>query len=201
MPKLWTNTIETHRREVRDATLDTTAALVAKHGLLSVTMSQIAEETGIGRATLYKYFPDVGAILVAWHERQVSVHLQQLTEIRDQAADAAEGLHAVLEAYALISHEHHGTKLAALLHQSEHFHQSEHVNRGEHVAQAQQELSRLVRNLLSEAAESGDVRDDVTPDELASYCLHALAAASSLSSKAAVRRLVSVTVAGLRPPR
>ena len=35
-------------------------------------------------------------------------------------------------------------------------------------------------------------------DELASYCLHALTAASSLPSKAAVRRLVKVTLAGLR---
>ncbi len=42
-----------HRRAVRDATLHATAALVAEHGLLSVTMSQIAEATGIGRATLY----------------------------------------------------------------------------------------------------------------------------------------------------
>lgn len=32
-------------------------------------------------------------------------------------------------------------------------------------------------------------------------CLHALTAASSLPSKAAVRRLVAVTLAGLRPPR
>ncbi|TJV36742.1 MAG: helix-turn-helix transcriptional regulator, partial [Mesorhizobium sp.] len=55
MPKLWNETIDAHRRAVRDACLDTTAALVAEHGLLSVTMSKIAEETGIGRATLYKY--------------------------------------------------------------------------------------------------------------------------------------------------
>lgn len=34
-----------------------------------MTMSRIAEEIGIGRATLYKYFPDVEAILLAWHER------------------------------------------------------------------------------------------------------------------------------------
>lgn len=56
-------------------------------------------------------------------------------------------------------------------------------------------------SLLSEGAETGELRDDVAPDELASYCLHALAAASSLPSKAAVRRLVTVTLTGLRPLR
>ena len=75
-------------RAVRDATIDATAELVARHGLASVTMSKIAAETGIGRATLYKYFPDVQAILVAWHERQVASHLQQLATARDQAGDA-----------------------------------------------------------------------------------------------------------------
>jgi len=54
VPKLWHHTIEAHRREVRDAILDNTATLVAAHGLRQVTMSQIAEQTGIGRATLYK---------------------------------------------------------------------------------------------------------------------------------------------------
>ena len=65
MPRLWNETIAAHRREVRDAILDTTWALVAEHGLASVTMSQIAQETGIGRATLYHYFPGVDTILVA----------------------------------------------------------------------------------------------------------------------------------------
>ena len=185
VPKLWSESIEAHRRTVRDATLDTTAALVAEHGLRSLTMSQIAEETGIGRATLYKYFSDVDAILVAWHERQVTGHLEHLAEVRDQAGDAGERLKVVLEAYALISHEHHGTELAAFLH------------RGEHVARAQQQLSDFIRDLLTEGAETGELRDDVPSDELASYCLHALTAASSLPSKTAVRRLVTVILGGL----
>src|SRR3954467_8651396 len=105
MPRLWNETIEAHRRAVRDATLDATAALVAGHGLASVTMSQIAEETGIGRATLYKYFPDVEAILAAWHDRQVTGHLQQLAETREQAGDPSQRLAAVLEAYAFIHYE------------------------------------------------------------------------------------------------
>jgi AcrR family transcriptional regulator len=191
VPRLWTETIDAHRREVRGAILDTTAALVAQDGLRSVTMSQIAEETGIGRATLYKYFPDVEAILFAWHERQITGHLEYLAEVRDQAGDAGEGLEAVLEAYAFISHEshrHHDTELAAFLH------------RGEQVPRAQRQLRDMIRDLLTVGAETGELRDDVAPDELASYCLHALGAASSLRSKAAVRRLVTVILAGLRPP-
>src|SRR5215475_6164366 len=94
VPKLWTETIEAHRREVGDAILDTTAALVTKHGLRSVTMSQIAEETGIGRATLYKYYPDVEAILVAWHERHVLAHLEQLATLGSNAGKPGERLDA-----------------------------------------------------------------------------------------------------------
>ena len=189
MPKLWNDTIEAHRREVSRAILDTTVALVGEHGLLSVTMSQIAEATGIGRATLYKYFPDVEAILVAWHERQLTGHLEQLRQERGKGDKALERLQAVLELYASIQYDvraAHDTELAA------------HLHRGAHVTRAQKQLRDLVRDLLAEAAESGEVRRDVAPDELATYCLHALAAASSLPSKAAVGRLVRVALAGLR---
>jgi hypothetical protein len=57
----------------------------------------------------------------------------------------------------------------------------------------------MIRDLVAEGARSGELRDDVAPDELAIYCLHALGAASTLPSKAAVGRLVAVTLAGLRP--
>ncbi|MGA8586204.1 MAG: TetR/AcrR family transcriptional regulator, partial [Roseiarcus sp.] len=70
----------------------------------------VATGAGIGRATLYKYFPDVETILVAWHERQVSGHLEHLARIRDQASPGRR-LEAVLEAYALMTHDRpHGTE-------------------------------------------------------------------------------------------
>ncbi len=186
VPRLWSETIEAHRREVGDAILDTTAALVSRHGLRAVTMSQIAEDTGIGRATLYKYYPDVEAILVAWHERLISGHLEQLAALRVRAGDPVERLEAVLGTYALIRHEHHGTELEALLH------------RHEHVAHAQRHLSELIRGLMVECVKAGEIRNDTSPEELATYCLHALAAAGSLRSRSAVRRLVRVTLDGLR---
>ena len=189
MPKVWKQTIEEHRRAVREATMDTAAALVAEHGLRSVTMSEIAEETGIGRATLYKYFSDVESILHEWHDRQVNEHLKYLAEVRDLAGDADDRLKAVLEAYALISHEsrrRHESELAALMH------------RGGHVARAEDQLRRMLRELIKDAQAEGSIRDGITPDELANYCLHALTAASTLPSKAAVRRLAALTLSGLR---
>ena len=191
VPKLWDDTIEGHRRAVRDATLDATAELVARHGLRSVTMSQIAETAGVGRATLYKYFPDVESILAAWHQRQIAQHLAELAALKDGAGSPGERVRAVLEAYAFIRqgmrHELSGPDLAGVMHS------------GGHVAHAQEQLSAFVSELLTEGAAAGEIRDDVAPRELAAYCLHALAAATALPSKAAVRRLVDVTVTGLRP--
>lgn len=192
MPKLWNETIEAHRRAVHDAILDATVALAAEHGALTVTMSQIAERSGIGRATLYKYFPDVQAILLAWRDREVAAHLARLAEARDRVADPDERLAAVLETYAGIQRDrirHHallGPEVGALLH------------RHHHVADAHQQVTDLLRDLLAEAARAGLVRADVPPAELATYCVHALHAAAALPSAAAVRRLVTVTLAGLR---
>jgi len=58
---------------------------VAERGLTSVKMSHMAERTGIGRPTLYKYFPDVEAILLAWHQQHVEEQLDELIRIRDRA--------------------------------------------------------------------------------------------------------------------
>src|SRR5258708_40158255 len=147
-------------------------------------MSEIAEKTGIGRATLYKYFPDVDAILHAWHQTQIDRHLEHLARIRDHAGDPGRRLEAVLQAYALIARQtrgHHDTELAAFLH------------RDEHLVRAQRQLQHLVRDLVAEGAQAGDLRDDVAPDELASYCPNALAAAGSLPPQAAVGRLGAVS--------
>jgi AcrR family transcriptional regulator len=187
VPKLWNETIGAHRRAVHDAILDATWATVSEHGLTSVTMSQIAERAGIGRATLYKYFPDVGAILAGWHQRHVASRLEHLAQLRDQDGPARARLETVLHAYALMAHHRgrHDAELVSLLH------------RGASAAAAQEALLELIRDLVAEGAANGDVRLDVSPEELASYCLHALSAASGVASEAGVRRLVAVTLAGL----
>jgi AcrR family transcriptional regulator len=126
-------------------------------------MSQIAEQTGIGRATLYKYFPDVDTILHTWHTRQIDAHLRQLAEVSAGAGSPGERLAAVLNAFARIAHQtgRHDTKLVTFLHPDD------------QVAHAQRQLHDLVRQLIAEGIRSGELRDDIPHDELASYCLHA----------------------------
>jgi AcrR family transcriptional regulator len=199
VPKLWNTTVEEHRRTVHTAILDTTAALVIEHGM-AVTMSQIAQHTGIGRATLYKYFKDVESIMVAWHERQVGEHLRQLNAAVAGCTDLGERLRTVLTVYADLSstgrngHEHsahgerHPVDFTVPLHRAPHIHQ------------AQRQVHNLVTEIIETAAGAGLTRTDVPAAELATYCLHALTAAVASPSRAARDRLVTVTLAGLQPP-
>ena len=191
MPKLWSGTLEAHRREVRDAVIETTTSLIAAQGLRAVTMSRIAEQSGIGRATLYKYFPDVDSILHAWHASHVRTHLDELSALAETDGPPTERLAAVLANYALRTYEttraHAGTDLVSLIHRSEHIGDAEH------------ELSDLVCQLISRAVDDGTVRADINPTELTAYSLNALSAARTANSKAAVQRIVDLTLSGLKP--
>ncbi len=185
-PKLWTDDLKSHRLDVRDAILDAAGALVAERGLASVTMSELAKSAGIGRATLYKYFSDVNAVFVAWHERSVASHLTELEAAHARPGIPTVRLEAILETYARLAHADHGSELVALM------------SGAEHLARGFVKLKELVADVIAQGAAAGQLRDDVAPAELASFCIHALGAAGSAPSRAAVRRLVVVTLGALR---
>jgi AcrR family transcriptional regulator len=191
VPKLWTETIDAHRAALREAILDATAALVDENGLVALSMSQIADRAGIGRATLYKYFPDLQTVVGTWHERQITSHLQQLHRAVDQAATPAERLQAVLRAYAHIQHRsrgHHGSDVATALHDSA------------HVQQAARHLRTFLSELIADGVTAGDIRSDIPADDLAGFALHATTAAAGARSRQAVDNVVALTLAGLQPP-
>ena len=187
MPRLRESTLDAHRSAVRAAILDAAAALVARGGVRAVTMSRVAEDAGIGRATLYRYFPDVDALLLDWHERRLGEHLAELAQLRHAGGTALDRLAAVLAAFGSIRHRHPGAGDAAPLHG------------GAHVTRAHGHVREMVHELVAAAVRDGVVRGDVPPAELAAYCLAALDAAAELGSGEAVERLVAVTLDGLRP--
>lgn len=187
MPKIWNDTVDEHRSAVRNATLDAAARIAQRDGLASMSMSEIAKEAGIGRATLYKYFADVQAVLSAWHDRHVAAHLQEFHGIAHGCASAMERLTQLLANYAETNFRHHGSEIAAMLHG------------GEHARGARQHLAGVLAHLIEDAAKAGDVRSDMTASELATFCLSAVEGATSLKSKDAVGRLVGLTLSALKP--
>jgi AcrR family transcriptional regulator len=180
MPKLWTDTVATHREEVRQAVLDAAGQLVARDGLWAVSMSRLAEVAGIGRATLYKYFADVEEVLAAWHARQVSAHLADLAAVAAGPSQPSGRLRAVLERYAhiCVQRSRHGGDVAAAMH------------RAPGIDDQHRQLQDLMTGLIEEAAAAGTVRADVPAEQLAGFCLAALTAAGAATSPDVVVELV-----------
>ena len=188
VPKLWEESIDGHRRAVRDAITEAAWQLAEEYGPLALTMSRVAKAAGIGRATLYKYFNDVESILIAHHAQHVEGHLQALEELRTASTPVGPRLVAVVGAYASICFhraQHSSTDVSALVH------------RGPEVADAERRLRSVFAELIAEAATEGLVRTDVNSEELAEYCLHALPAAGQAADLDQVGRLVRVVLDGL----
>ncbi len=188
MPKLWEESIDGHRRAVRDAITEAAWQLAEEHGPLALTMSQVANAAGIGRATLYKYFTDVESILIAHHAQHVEGHLQALELLRNGPGPAGSRLVAVVRAYASICYQRGrrgSTDISALVH------------RDPEVTQAERRLRRIFAELIEEAASEDLVRSDMASDELAAYSLNALTAAGRVTHLDGVDRLVRVVLDGL----
>ncbi|MDD7921292.1 TetR/AcrR family transcriptional regulator [Actinomycetospora callitridis] len=189
MPKLWDETVESHRRVVRETVEDAAWSLVTEHGLRAVTMAKVAAAAGLSRATIYKYFADVESILAAWHQRHVDVHVAQLTALSEVADEPGRVLRSILAAYAEIVAQRgqHGPELGGLLHRA-----GEHRN-------SEELVDELLRRVLTSAVDSGQVRADIGVNRLVSYCRHALGGAAEFLSTEGVDCLVELTLAGLRP--
>lgn len=173
-----------HRSAVRGAILDAAVSLAVEHGVLSVTMSDVAASAGVSRATLYKYFPDVQSILQAEHHRQMAGELDELHAVEAAGGDAGEQLQQVLRIHAMMVHRHHDSAIAGVLQQSG----------------AVQHKEQFLEAIVRKAADDGRIRTDIDPAELTRFCLHALSAAGQADSEADVNRLVRLTLDALETP-
>lgn len=183
MPKLWSETVTEHRSAVMDAILDATAQLVHRDGVAGLTMTALAEASGVGRATLYRYVPDVGSALAAWQQREVANHLQRLRTI---AADSepADRLENVLMGYARLRSHRHGDD--GSLHDTA------------RLAPAEGEVCDLLADIIEAAAHDGLARADIQPRELAAYATGALGAAAMLPEPSAATRLARLVLESIR---
>lgn len=166
----WDHAVDEHRSAQREAIGAAAWALARQHGPFAVTMSQVADAAGVSRPTLYKYFPDVEAMLTAHHRRHVESHVAELAEILDGSGTPDERLERLVIAYAEICHHrarHGRAEVDRLVHSPFELDAAE---------------SQLVELFARAISETGAAGGDLTPPILATYAVRALASAADVPS-------------------
>lgn len=188
VPRIWSSTVEQHRADVRSAVMAAAIELATERGVMRVTMAAIAERAGIGRATLYKYFSDVEAVLVAWHDETAGAHLGALRSAVE-GLDPMAGLRHLVDAHAEIVRSWHSPGQPDLT----------SLSTGTLTAfeTTHQQVADLFIAQISAAQGAGEVRTDLRPSELAAYVLAALEATQSATSKASARRITDLILASI----
>jgi AcrR family transcriptional regulator len=93
----------------RERILDAARRLIAKRGVQRMTLDGVAAEAGVGRATLFRRFPDRGALLLALldeHERELQDHVLSGTPPLGPGAPASTRLMSFAEALLDLTLEH-----------------------------------------------------------------------------------------------
>ncbi len=93
----------------RQRILDAAGRLIAKRGVRSVTLEAVASEAGVGRATLFRRFPDRGALLLALldeHERALQDEILSGRPPLGPGASPSKRLAAFAEALFELTEEH-----------------------------------------------------------------------------------------------
>lgn len=171
MTEQWDQSLVDHRARQRRLVYDATVALVAEHGMSSVSMAEVARRAGIGRATLYKYFPSVEHILAA-------MTLEEIRRERAALDDALHGIDDPLERIGLSVRfllEYFGTAR----HRSASAVVSPHQfspDVGREVADAFLDLHAMIADMVRDAVAQGLLRTDTSPDFQAAALQQLLAA-------------------------
>lgn len=176
MPRIWEETVDAHRGAVQRAIAEATSRVAHREGVSGLSMSAIATEAGVSRATLYRYVKDIHAALALWQEHGVAFHLRQLEDFA-ATVDPDQRLAVVLERYAL---------------NRQHRHASGHVEISHPeilLDSARAKVREVFSDLLHVEQERGSVRRDMPSDQLAIYAVAALEAASDMPTPGAARQL------------
>lgn len=171
MTEQWDQSLEAHRARQRRVVFDATVALVAENGMSAVSMAEVARRAGIGRATLYKYFPSVEHILAA-------MTLEEIRRERAALDDALDGIDDPLQRIDLSvrflldyfgSARHRDAAAVVSPHQFS-------PDVGREVADAFLDLHAMIADMVRDAVARGELRSDTPPDFQAEALQQLLAA-------------------------
>jgi AcrR family transcriptional regulator len=174
-------------RRNRTAILEAAEAAFADEGL-GVPVDDIARRAGVGPGTVYRNFPTKEALFEAVIMRHMDVLAAEASSLVDSAAPA-DALFAFLRRMA----DEAGSKrnlVEALLAAGGQF--------DERLDAAKQRIRSAAEALLERAQRTGEVRDDVTVDDLFGMVIGCAMRPQDAADTASSSRMVTVMCDGLR---
>jgi AcrR family transcriptional regulator len=171
----WSDTLDEHRSAQRDHVLAAALELLRERGMPGLTMSALAVRAGMSRPTLYHYFPDVDAVLVAWVGREIDRSVAALVERARATTDPLERLE-LLVADQVATFASQGHRLSA-----EHFESeagSPVLRRT--VEEGMAPLRELMTTTIAEGVRTGRLDLDIDPGAAADLLLGLLGATRRL---------------------
>src|SRR5450755_4316384 len=164
------------------------AKIVFNAGGPDASLEAVAKRAGVGIGTLYRHFPTREALFEAVYRREV----QQLTELAEQLKSEAEPVDA-LRRWMRSNVEFIATKkgmlaaLALVVHGS-----------SELYAHSFERLTKAVRALLERAVAAGEIRADISPEDLLRALIGMCYIHDQPGWQTSVLRLLDVFIDGLR---
>jgi AcrR family transcriptional regulator len=128
--------------------LDSAAVVLAERGE-SASMAEIAKATGVGRATLYRYFPTRDALLTGLAEAAFAELRDRIVDAQLDTVSVAEGLARLTRGFMAAS-----GKYAALV-QTVKYHLKD-------TGELDRQVAAPVRDLLRRGIDDGTLRDDLS---------------------------------------
>jgi AcrR family transcriptional regulator len=171
----------------RNRLLDVARAAFAS-GQDPVTLDQIAKEAGVGIGTLYRHFPTREALVEALYRKELADLCASADDLlKTHAPEAA--LRAWMDRFAdyVAAKREMGDALRAVL-------AADTVT----LSQARAELTRAVQTILDAGAATGELRDDVRPEDVVAMIVGTFAATSLAGGQEQLERMLDLLMDAIR---
>jgi AcrR family transcriptional regulator len=171
----------------RNRLLDVARAAFAS-GQDPVTLDQIAKEAGVGIGTLYRHFPTREALVEALYRKELADLCASADDLlKTHAPEAA--LRAWMDRFAgyVAAKREMGDALRAVL-------AADTVT----LSQARAELTRAVQTILDAGAATGELRDDVRPEDVVAMIVGMFAATSLAGGQEQLERMLDLLMDAIR---
>jgi AcrR family transcriptional regulator len=193
-------------QEYRIASIqEATMRVIARKGMASATMQEIADEAGVAKGTIYLYFRDRDELVEKTFETAIAQLSDQIDEALDRPGSFEEKLRGVMTAkFAFFSHNREFFRLYLSLRMPEGSPERQRRQQRTCRPQYRQRVDKL-SSVLTEAIQRGELRE-VDADRLALFIiegstaviLERLTEEASPAENADIDLLVGLIIDGVR---